>query len=160
MASSPCSFPFAATEPQIRPMSPNSRPAIVAESAVSFRVFSSSLPGLMPDATSVPASPAASPSPNAVPFTDARALSITPSTVFAEWPRPLSFASASSISRRRLKPLPIDPASTPPIATPAPPAATFKPPNSLPPRPLLVLAPTPPSSFSRFLPNPLVVGTT
>src|SRR5699024_4824845 len=51
-------------------------------------------------------------------------------------------------------------ASTPPIATPAPTAVFFSPPHSLPPRPELAFAPTPPSSFSRFFPNPLVVGTT
>ena len=129
--SSPCSLPRAATEPKIVPISDMLVPAIVAVSPTVFRTCSSSLPGLMPAATTPAAVVAASSRPNAVPFTAAREFSMIPPTDCAECPRPFSFASACSIEFRR--PMP--------FVSPAPSAAP-------------AAAPTPTADFFRVLPMP------
>lgn len=101
-------------------------PATEAVSATPLRTVSSSWPGLMPDATIVAAVPAASPIPNAVPFTDARALSMMPATSVAELPNASSFFSAFEVAFRRLKPLAIDPERDAPAATPTDAAPTLR----------------------------------
>src|SRR5690606_37400332 len=66
---------------------------------------------------------AASPMPNAVPFTAPRAFSMILATPLPECPRPESFASASWSCNARLKPLVIAvPARSPAPATAAPPS--------------------------------------
>ena len=109
-----------ATLLKIEPIVDMSVPAIVAASAVSFRVRSRSLPGFTPAAVAPAAVVAASPIPNAVPFTDAIAFFMIASTLDAELPRPVSFALASSIAVRRWKPfvraVPTRPAPAAPAA--------------------------------------------
>ena len=102
--SSPWSFPRAATDPQMRPMSFRSAPAMVAVSPTNPRTRSNSRPGLIPAATMTAASDAASPIPNAVPFTDLRAEFMICSTVPASCPRPDSLARALSMAVSRSKP--------------------------------------------------------
>ena len=111
---------------------------MAAESATPVSTDSSSLPGSTPDATIVAAVPAASPIPNAVPLTDARALSMMFSTSEPLLPSASSFAVAWSMLLRRPKPL-VSAVPKPPIAAvPAVIPAHLIPPDahlpSLPPR--------------------------
>src|ERR1051325_4756865 len=88
----------------IEPISSSETPAMVAASAVSLRYFVRSWPGLMPAATAFDATPAASPSPHAVPRTDCRALSMIWAMPSVEVFSPASLPFASSMSRRRAMP--------------------------------------------------------
>ena len=155
---SPWTLLVDATLLKIAPMLPMSVPAIVAASPTSVRTDCRSLPGLMPAATAPAAVEAASSMPNAVPFTDASAFFMMPSTVFVEWPRPVSFACASSRDFKRPKPL----VSAVPASAPAarnPPAAAFlKPPDRRDPSVRPCLSPAwstaPPTSRSISLRSP------
>ena len=108
---------------KIDPMEAMSVPAIVAASPTSPRYFSSSWPGATPAATADAAVVAASSMPNAVPFTATRALSMIFAVSEAEFPRPVSLASAFSIAERRPKPF----TSAVPSTAPMPAAPTFTP---------------------------------
>ena len=129
---SPCTFPEVATLLKMAPISPIEVPPMTAASATSFRVRVRSSPGLMPAATADAATPAASPKPNAVPFTDASAESMMAVTPSAECPSPVSFASACSMDWRRPKPR---------VRAPNPPAR---------PDTALVTMPAPPANFANF----------
>ena len=102
--SSPCSLPRAATDPKIVPMSVRLRPLICAVSATVLSTLVSWAPSATPDADRLAATVAASPRPNAVPFTDASASFMISVTLLLSWPRPLSFACAFSMLRARSKP--------------------------------------------------------
>ena len=102
--SSPCSLPFAATWEKIRPMSWKLRPLIWAASPTVVSTPSRSPPCLMPDATSVAATLAASPSPKAVPLTEASALPMILSTLAVSYLRALSLVWARSMLSARSKP--------------------------------------------------------
>lgn len=109
---SPWILPVPATLLKIDPMSVIDVPAIVEASATSLRVRVRSSPGFTPAATVEAATVAASPRPNAVPFTDARAESMIFWTLLVECPSPVSFACASSMfSAREMPPLSARPAT-------------------------------------------------
>ena len=118
--SSPCSLPRAATDPKIVPMSVRLRPEICAVSATVFNTSVICRPDLTPDADRLAATVAASPSPNAVPFTLASALSMMALMSVALWPRPLSLACAFSMFRARSKP-PLENAPVRDFNSPLPP---------------------------------------
>ena len=148
--SSPWSLPRAATEPKITPTSCMLRPAIAAVSPTVFRVVSSCWPGLMPAATRPAATDAASPRPNAVPFTEDKASFMTPATVLVSLPRPRSFCWAFSIAVRRPMPLAMAVPIRPPAATPVASAPAF----SVLPTPAASLLPHEPPRRSASLSTP------
>ena len=147
--SSPCSLPRAATDPKIVPMSVRLRPEICAVSATVFNTSVICRPDLTPDADRLTATVAASPSPNAVPFTLASALSMMALMSVALWPRPLSLACAFSMFRARSKP---------PLAA----SAVMPPPTALTaPRPILpTLENAPVRDFNSPLPPVLPAAAT
>ena len=92
-----------------------------AEFETDFRTASSCSPGWIPAATAPAAAVAAASRPKAVPFTDADAFCMMTDTASASLPRPRSFACATSIAFRRLKPFAnavpkTEPMLIPPIA--------------------------------------------
>ena len=101
-----CSLLDAATLLKIDPSSPIDPPVIVAVSPTSLSVRCRSCPGFTPDATADAATAAASPMPNAVPFTAASASSMICDTPSAVCPSPVSFACASSMFSARSRPAP------------------------------------------------------
>ena len=116
--SSPCSLPRAATDPKIVPMSVRLLPLICAVSATVLSTSVSWVPSATPDALNDAATVAASPRPNAVPFTEASASFMISATLLLSWPRPLSFACAFSMLRARSKP-PLAASTVMPVARPA-----------------------------------------
>ena len=74
------SFPVEAALLKIAPISSMEMPAAAAELDTIFSVRSNLAPGSMPAATAPAATVAASPSPNAVPLTEARAFFMIAST--------------------------------------------------------------------------------
>lgn len=166
--SSPWSFPRAATDPKIVPMSVRLRPLICAVSATVLRTCVSSPPSLTPEAERLAATVAASPSPNAVPLTDARASFMISVTLALSWPRPLSLACAFSMLRARVKPPLAASAVMPPVMVAIAPVPTLPIlPNAPPIFEMRVLEPflealltASPMSPSMLLPNPLPDGST
>ena len=118
LRSSVWAMPEVATLLKIEPISCMVVPEAAAELATFLSMSSSSWPGWMPAATAEAATVAASPRPNAVPFTEADALSMIAATVSASLPRPRSLAWAVSIAFSRLNP------EVSAVARTAPPAAT------------------------------------
>lgn len=166
--SSPWSFPRAATDPKIVPMSVRLRPLICAVSATVLRTCVSSPPSLTPEADRLAATVAASPSPNAVPLTDASASFMISVTLALSWPRPLSLACAFSMLSARVKPPLAASAVMPPVMVAIAPVPTLPIlPNAPPIFEMRVLEPflealltASPMSPSMLLPNPLPDGST
>ena len=166
--SSPCSLPRAATEPKIVPISVRERPEICAVSATVFSTLVNWSPEATPAAESEAATVAASPNPNAVPFTDASALFMISVTLPASWPRPLSLACAFSMFRARVKPPFAASAVTPPVMVPMAPSPSLpilpnalpRVPVRLPPLFLAAESTLPVMSPSRVLPKSLPEGAT
>ena len=166
--SSPWSFPRAATDPKIVPMSARLLPLICAVSATVLRTLVSWSPSLMPEADRLAATVAASPSPNAVPLTEASASFMISVTLALSWPRPLSLACAFSMLRARVKPplaanavmpparVTITPVPTLPILPNAPPIFEMRVLELF----LEALLTASPMSPSMLLPNPLPDGST
>ena len=116
--SSADTLPFAATLLNTAPISDISVPATDAASATRLRYLVSSCPGFIPAATADADVVAASPSPNAVPFTDSSAESITFCISGPSIFRPSSFAFAWSIAFNLSKPFLSEiPAKAAPAAT-------------------------------------------
>ena len=166
--SSPWSLPRAATDPKIVPMSVRLLPLICAVSATVLRTWVSSPPSLTPEADRLAATVAASPSPNAVPLTEARASFMISVTLALSWPRPLSLACAFSMLSARVKPplaaravmppamVAIAPVPTLPILPNAPPIFEMRVLELF----LEALLTASPMSPSMLLPNPLPDGST
>ena len=166
--SSPWSLPRAATDPKMVPMSVSDRPEICAVSATVLRTLVICSPDAMPAADRLAATVAASPNPNAVPFTLASALFMISLTLLASWPRPLSLACAFSMFRARVKPPFAASAVTPPVMVPMAPSPSLpilpnalpRVPVRLPPLFLAAVSTLPVMSPSRVLPKSLPEGAT
>ena len=104
MRSSPLSAPRDSTELKITPMSEMLSPVIAAVSATVVSTCSNSRPGFTPAATAADAVFAASPKPNAVPFTAVFASCIIADTSATLLPRPVRVACAPSMAVRRDQP--------------------------------------------------------
>ena len=120
-------------------------------------------PSLMPDADRLAATVAASPSPNAVPLTEASASFMISVTLALSWPRPLSLACAVSLldgsTANAVMPparVAIAPVPTLPILPNAPPIFEMRVLELF----LEALLTASPMSPSMLLPNPLPDGST